>query len=184
MARIEFIVGGPPVRWHRPRARRLAAPAATPGFIELPPGFKFQKMRFWTDPREVAYRQKIAVAARAAAVGLKIRGEAVPLEGPLRMVLTFYLRRPRRLSRKGQDLSWVWAPCRPDASNLAKAVEDALNGVLYTDDAQIADTRIRKRYAAGPGHGDPRPRVEIALETLPRGGEHAVEAAEGVLAHE
>lgn len=40
---------------------------------------------------------------------------------------------------------------KPDIDNVVKAVFDGLNGVLWTDDVLVVDTRIRKRYAATPG---------------------------------
>ena len=36
--------------------------------------------------------------------------------------------------------------CRPDLDNLMKGVADALNGVAYKDDGQIAGAVIRKQY--------------------------------------
>jgi Holliday junction resolvase RusA-like endonuclease len=48
---------------------------------------------------------------------------------------------------------------KPDVLKLARAVEDALTGILYRDDAQIVTEVLRKRY------GDP-PRVEIRLSPV------------------
>lgn len=45
---------------------------------------------------------------------------------------------------------------RPDYDNLSKSVTDALNGVIYHDDAQIVDMHCRKLYGL-------EPRVEITL---------------------
>ena len=36
----------------------------------------------------------------------------------------------------------------PDASNILKQHEDALNGLAYKDDRQIYDSRCRKRYGS------------------------------------
>ena len=36
----------------------------------------------------------------------------------------------------------------PDASNLGKLVEDALNGILYRDDSQLAEVRFKKTWEA------------------------------------
>lgn len=33
---------------------------------------------------------------------------------------------------------------RPDASNVLKGVEDALNGIAYVDDCQVVDAHVRK----------------------------------------
>jgi len=39
---------------------------------------------------------------------------------------------------------------RIDCDNIAKNVLDALNGVLWKDDAQVADLRVRKVYTDSP----------------------------------
>lgn len=45
---------------------------------------------------------------------------------------------------------------KPDIDNVAKLTLDALNGVVWRDDAQVVDMRIEKRF------GD-RPRLEIVV---------------------
>lgn len=45
-----------------------------------------------------------------------------------------------------------WRPSRPDADNIAKAVLDAGNGVLWADDSQVVHLVVRKLIAdAGTG---------------------------------
>ncbi len=41
--------------------------------------------------------------------------------------------------------STVWRPRAADTSNLLKAIEDCMKGVLYKDDKQVDDTQC-KRY--------------------------------------
>lgn len=53
---------------------------------------------------------------------------------------------------------------RPDAVKLARAVEDALSTILYTDDARITEERIRKVHV--PKDKGPQ-RCEIRLWRLP-----------------
>lgn len=40
---------------------------------------------------------------------------------------------------------------KPDYDNLAKTIGDALNGIVWKDDAQIVDAHIRKLYSSRPG---------------------------------
>ena len=48
---------------------------------------------------------------------------------------------------------------KPDADNITKIICDALNGVAYDDDKQIAEVRIRKVYG-------PVPQVQVTLWAL------------------
>lgn len=47
----------------------------------------------------------------------------------------------------------------PDTSNVLKAVEDGMNGVIYVDDRQISDTKIRRRYGE-------ETRIEVTVYSL------------------
>lgn len=46
---------------------------------------------------------------------------------------------------------------KPDGDNYLKAAQDACNGVVWKDDAQVVDCTIRKRFSD-------RPRLEIRVE--------------------
>lgn len=39
---------------------------------------------------------------------------------------------------------------KPDLDNILKAAKDALNGVVYADDAQVTQTTMRKQYGTSP----------------------------------
>ncbi|MDA8123443.1 MAG: RusA family crossover junction endodeoxyribonuclease [Deltaproteobacteria bacterium] len=75
-------------------------------------------------------------------------------EGALGVKLFFHLPRPKSLPKRV-----VHHVKKPDADNLAKAIKDALRGVVYRDDSQIVALEVRKVY------GDP-PRVIIAIEEV------------------
>jgi len=53
----------------------------------------------------------------------------------------------------------VFPTVRPDIDKCARALLDALTGVLYRDDGQVVDLLARKRYSE-------RPRVEVRVLTL------------------
>jgi Holliday junction resolvase RusA-like endonuclease len=71
---------------------------------------------------------------------------AAPVDGPLAVALRFYLPRPQSLPRRE-----LFPAKRPDAENLAKAVLDAMEGVVYRDDAQIVRLNVSKDYGPAPG---------------------------------
>jgi Holliday junction resolvase RusA-like endonuclease len=76
-----------------------------------------------------------------------------PLEGPLRVTLTFLIERPKtHLLSDGVSLSaeGLRRPnhCqKPDVLKLARAVEDGMTGVVYVDDSQIIEEILQKRWA-------------------------------------
>lgn len=83
------------------------------------------------------------------------------MQGPIRLTLRFFRTRPKSHHRTNGDVS-ASAPSypttKPDVLKLARAVEDALSGVVYVDDAQIVDELLTKEF--GPE------RVEIKVETM------------------
>lgn len=62
--------------------------------------------------------------------------------GPVQMTVIIRLKRPKKLP-KGRSEPVV----KPDLSNILKLIEDAGNGILYKDDAQICSIGIKKIYA-------------------------------------
>ena len=64
------------------------------------------------------------------------------ITGPVKMVLTFYM--PKSRISKQIHKEHIK---KPDLSNLIKAVEDSLNGVIYRDDSQIISLEAHKKFA-------------------------------------
>jgi Holliday junction resolvase RusA-like endonuclease len=99
----------------------------------------------------------------------QVAGEAMDgsglLEGPLFASFTFYRVRPLGHFGTGRNAGTVkvsapFSPTtKPDLLKTARAIEDALTGVVYRDDAQIVVERLEKRY------GEPA-RVEVSIEEL------------------
>jgi Holliday junction resolvase RusA-like endonuclease len=82
------------------------------------------------------------------------------VQGPIYIDLTFYLPIPLSIGRvKRELLEGKPHDKKPDRDNLEKFIFDALRGVLYTDDAQIADGIVRKIYSL-------EPRTEIVIYKL------------------
>lgn len=96
-----------------------------------------------------AWKQAVELAARRAMAGALIHE---PMTGPVAVYLRFFFERPKSQQRKTIDQPMEWHTKKPDADNLAKAVLDGLNGVLWDDDAQVVHLSVTKRITA---NGDP-----------------------------
>lgn len=83
----------------------------------------------YTPARVKNWQQEVAFAASLAMAGRD------PFTGAVKVTLTFKLPTRRRV----------------DADNLSKCVLDALNGIIFADDAQVVDLHIRKVYTTPPG---------------------------------
>lgn len=84
-----------------------------------------------------AWRRSVSILCRKAAMASGWHR----LSGPVELVLEFELARPRSVTR-------LWPTVKPDLSKLWRAVEDAMTGVAYDDDAQVVSAVGRKIYAA------------------------------------
>lgn len=84
-------------------------------------------------------------------------GDRPPLEGAVRLEVVFRLPRPKGHYRSGRNASQVrpsaplYPMVKPDATKLLRAVEDALTGILWRDDAQVVHQTVEKVYSATPG---------------------------------
>jgi Holliday junction resolvase RusA-like endonuclease len=91
--------------------------------------------------------------------------EARPLlDGPLLLELTFWMPRPKgHFGAKGdvKPKSPRFPTVKPDVLKLARAVEDALTGIVYRDDSQIVSETLQKAY------GEPA-RVEVRVVPIGR----------------
>lgn len=95
-----------------------------------------------------------AVVSDAAVDAMRDRS---PLNGPLMLSLSFTVTRPKGHYRTGRNAGQLrdsapdYPTVKPDLLKLARAVEDALTGIVYRDDSQIVDERLHKRYGDRPG---------------------------------
>ena len=111
--------------------------------------------------------EKTAAYEKAAALAYKRRYQGKSFEKgvPLEMRIRAYCKVPQSASKakRADMLSGMIRPTKtPDADNIAKIICDALNGVAYHDDAQIARIAVEKYYGA-TGY------VEVALKEI-KGG--------------
>ena len=76
------------------------------------------------------------------------------LETPVNLYLYIRAPIPKSLPKKRLEacLNGSEKPIKkPDASNVLKSVEDAMNGVVYKDDSQIVNIHVTKVYSSQSG---------------------------------
>jgi Holliday junction resolvase RusA-like endonuclease len=76
-----------------------------------------------------------------------------PMVGALRVHLRFRFPRPKsHFGARGlKSTAPTYHTTRPDVDNLAKAILDALRGIAWTDDGQVAILSVAKTYHETPG---------------------------------
>jgi Holliday junction resolvase RusA-like endonuclease len=82
-----------------------------------------------TDPKVKAWQDHVSARAREAMQGRE------PLTGPVAVRAVFVLGNKRRV----------------DCENLVKAVNDAMNGIVFVDDHQVVSLHVVKHVKANPG---------------------------------
>ena len=98
------------------------------------PRVDYNRRRTYKDKADVTYERQI----REAYIN---SGGVWFGDKPLEMVVETYRSLPKSAPKRiTRDIDTH----RPDATNCAKACEDALNGIAYVDDAQIVDIHIIK----------------------------------------
>jgi len=120
--------------------------------VPIPEGrARFTKTgRAYTPEKTRVFKNHVQLAALSATIEAAMLG---PLSGALRMTLDFTLPIPPSWTKRKQDQAsaQLLRPTgKPDCDNLAKAVMDGCNGVMYFDDAQIVALSVRKRYGLVP----------------------------------
>lgn len=111
-----------------------------------------------SNPASKDWKCDVAHAAKEAMTGLQ------PIVGkPIMVAMSFWMQRPKAHFRANGDLKHgvpEYHSSKPDALKLARAVEDALTGIVWGDDSQIAREVLVKSYvSACPG-------VTIVVEEL------------------
>lgn len=117
----------------------------------------------WTRPILTDSNKRVKPwAAEVKAAAADAVGSSAPLMvGPVKLALIFYLPCPKSAPKRRP----VWPAKKPDVDKLARAIADALKGVVWVDDAQITTLVARKCYAGRQDDQSARglPRVEVAV---------------------
>ena len=124
-----FTIPGEPVGKGRARA------SAVGGFA-----------RMYTPKKTSSYEGKVAVIY--AALGRPHPDESRP---PFAVTIQAHFEKPASWSAK-KRAAMDGEPCckKPDADNIAKIICDALNGLAWHDDSQIAELTVFKTWSSTP----------------------------------
>lgn len=112
------------------------------------------------DPKKVAvFKRQLGMLAKQQMLDRGLD----PFDGPLEVCMEFYRPVQASISKKERvrRLSGVHRPTvKPDLSNYIKALEDALNGIIWADDNLIVSLEAKKFYAD-------RPHLTVEIRRLP-----------------
>lgn len=100
----------------------------------------------YTPERTVRFEDRLSLAAQYVMAGRP------PLTGPLKMDVWMFMEIPASWSRKKREAALrgeIRPEVKPDWDNGGK-LTDALNLIVWIDDKQITDGRVRKRYSDRP----------------------------------
>lgn len=118
------------------------------------PRFNSYSKRAYEDSSMTAYKQSVKYHVMA-------KKPKFIETGAVSVSITFYVYPPKYLLSKksmANDLARevLYVDKKPDIDNYFKAVTDALEGVLYKNDGQIAVVTMQKFYSL-----DPRTEIEV-----------------------
>lgn len=114
-------------------------------------------VRSYTDAKTRTYEELVTRQASLA------YADCDPLPSPMSVRIICHAGIPVSWSKRKQQaaLQGTVIPGKPDLDNVAKAVLDAMNKVIYLDDAQVIRLVIEKKYSL-------EPRLEVYVnEILP-----------------
>ena len=81
------------------------------------------------------------------------RGQRFPDNAVLDARITAYYSIPKSTSKKKRQMMLdhrIRPSKTPDTDNIAKAILDSGNGIIYKDDKQVVDLQVRKFYSEQP----------------------------------
>ena len=85
--------------------------------------------------------------------GIKAMAGQPPFAGPIKLVIEYKLKRPTNHYGSGKKAGILKPTAeyfhvkRPDVLKLTRSTEDALTGVVWLDDSQIAIEHLTKKYS-------------------------------------
>ena len=108
--------------------------------------------RRFTPTRQANYGNLVKTIAAEKMANVKL------FAGPVSIQIRAEYMHPASWSQKKKDAT-RWKTSKPDADNIGKLVADAMNGIVYADDAQVSDCRVQKIYGL-------RDRIVVEVSSL------------------
>lgn len=109
---------------------------------------------FYTPTKTKAFETAIATYARTEK---NLQAFDILLNCPINLEIKCYLPIPDSKIKKIKENDCHYI--KPDCSNLAKSIEDGMNGIIYKDDCQISRLVVEKYYSKSP-------RIEIFVSRI------------------
>lgn len=152
MNKIEFEIMGEPFGKQRPKATNING-----------------HIRAYTPEKTIRYENKVLNAYLESIKDTKFEGIVAYENRPIfcTIIATFGLSKgdygKKGLNKHGREkLDQYFCDKHIDSDNIAKIIQDALNGVAYYDDKQVCGLLVIKCWGETPS-------VKVALEDCPKG---------------
>lgn len=120
--------------------------------VRLPNGH----IRHYTPEKTKRWENDVRWIARA------VMEDRKPFTGPVVLIVKVWRAVPRSWPQWKKDAALnneITPDSKPDLDNQIKAVKDALNGIIWQDDAQVAYIIAEKRYSN-------KPQAEITVQPM------------------
>lgn len=140
--KIKMVIVGKPIAQPRPRVDTRG------GFPHVYEAKASHAIHSWKETLAIVAWDRMARTRRLA--------------GPLSVVVTFHMPRPKSMIWKTRPMPRERHVGTPDLDNLVKPILDATQGIVFADDCQIAELYASKWIAAG----DEWPGVVISINEL------------------
>lgn len=108
------------------------------------PRYSIRTKKVYTPTKTSSFEEKVRWAFKG-----KYNVASKPSTKEFKVKITAYFKPAESLSKKKKqelidgEFGFLY---RPDADNVAKAILDALNGIVYKDDSQVANLLVFKMY--------------------------------------
>lgn len=102
----------------------------------------------YTPKKTANYESLVKLSAAQAMKGKEL------IDGPVKLTVTLLFQIPASWSKVKQAAAAqdeIRPTVKPDCSNILKAIEDSLNGIVWQDDKQVVELTVSKYYSNMPG---------------------------------